>query len=128
ACVIERMSPRSLLAIPRPAASSAARLIRKPEERREMDWLTAALVAPSCRCALSALTLVLMRIVTAPCDVVGELPCSRDGTASCDRRQGYSIVSLAEDFSAGSRPSPGSLRSPPSPAVRERGRGRRVVR
>ena len=45
ACVIARMSPRSLLAIPRPAASSEARLIRKPEESFSMDFETDMLVS-----------------------------------------------------------------------------------
>jgi hypothetical protein len=63
ACVIERMSARSLLAIPRPAASSAARLILKPDDNFAIESATRPSVIPSWRCALSAATLVLIRMV-----------------------------------------------------------------
>jgi hypothetical protein len=52
---------RSLLAMARPAASSAARLMRKPLDSFSMLLFRLFSVPSNCRCALIAATLVLMR-------------------------------------------------------------------
>ena len=62
ACVSARLCVRSLLAIDRPAASSAARLIRSPELNFRMLLSTAMLLMKMLRDAVSAPTFVLIRM------------------------------------------------------------------
>ena len=53
----------------RPAASSAALLMRRPEDRRWMFWLTLSLFMDRFMAAMAAVVLVLMRV-----DIGGFLP------------------------------------------------------
>ena len=72
---MDRMSARSLFAIPRPAASSAARLIRKPEDSLPICFAAAAFELPRIRCVFSAETLVLIRMfVLHPLRVIRGVP------------------------------------------------------
>jgi len=58
-----RTWPRSFSLIARPAASSAARLMRRPLERRSTLFANAPAVMPSCRCAFIASMFVLIRVL-----------------------------------------------------------------
>src|SRR5262245_9407336 len=53
--------PRIFSEMPRPAASSAALLMRRPEDRRSIDWASLSDVWARWRCAAIASTLLLMR-------------------------------------------------------------------
>ena len=66
ACRMAPRSARSWLAMARPAASSAARLIRKPDERRPIDRLTAASVLARTRSVFIAAVLVLILTWSPP--------------------------------------------------------------
>ena len=66
ACDRARVSARSLFAMPRPAASSAARLIRKPDDSFCIELATALFVSPRFRYAFRAEMLVLKRMVGFP--------------------------------------------------------------
>src|SRR2546426_4509219 len=61
ACWRPRIWPRISSLMARPAASSAARLIRRPVLRRSIDFDTWAEVLTSPSCAISASTLLLIR-------------------------------------------------------------------
>src|SRR5688572_19768630 len=72
---IERRSARSLFAIPSPAASSPARLIRRPEDSLYIERLSAVCVPYRLRSAFIAPMFVLILMVSRlPVTVLGARP------------------------------------------------------
>src|SRR5689334_22825272 len=96
------MSARILLAIPSPAASSAARVMRKPLDSLAIDWSTADWVISRLRPALIAETFVLIRMghSSLNVDVVLERPCS--SAESVDSRHTFRFGAAEKILSRGS--------------------------